>query len=170
MNLNWALELKVLIILCYYVLLGAAVLTIFTKALIDLQNFLERFFTLIDCESKGTPLGSAESLCAQQRIDLQKIDNPYPTTVAIVFLGLLPAVNLIYIVKLKELKNKLTCFQTRQVQYIQKESSRSTRYVPYKVQHEPISTTLRHGSLTVHTRNANTEPLASSSRANNDLR
>ena len=41
-NLNWALELKVLIVLCYYVLLGTAVLTIFTKALIDLQNFLEK--------------------------------------------------------------------------------------------------------------------------------
>ena len=169
-NLNWALELKVLIVLCYYVLLGTAVLTIFTKALIDLQNFLEKFFVLIDCESQGTPLDSAESLCTQQRTDLQRFDNPYPTTIAIVILGLLPAVNLVYIVKFNELKNKLTCSQTRQVQYIQKESSRSTRYIPYKVHQEPISTTLRHGSLIVNTRTANTEPLASSSQANNDLR
>ena len=169
-SLNWTLELKVLIVLGYYVILGTAVLTIFTKALINLEDFLEKLLTLIDCESKGTPLGSAESVCAQQRIDLQKFDDPYPTTIAIVILGLLPAVNLIYIVKLKELKNKLTCSQTRQVQYIQKESSRSIRYVPYKVHQEPISTTLRHGSLLVHTRTANTEPLVTSSQANNDLR
>ena len=169
-NLNWALELKVLIVLGYYVILGTAVLTIFTKALIDVQNFLEKFFALIGCESRGTPFGSAESACTQQRVDLQRFDNPYPTTVAIIILGLLPAVNLVYIVQLKELKNKLLCSQTRQVQYIHKESSRSIRYVPYKVHQEAISTTLQHGSLTVHTRNPNTEPLASSSQANNDLR
>ena len=36
-NLNWALEVKLLVVLGYYVILGAAVLTIFTYSLITVS-------------------------------------------------------------------------------------------------------------------------------------
>ena len=165
-NLNWALELKVLIVLGYYVLLGSAVLTIFTIALVGVHEYFDKLTVLFECES-GLSSNPAESSCNKEQQELQ----PYPTTIGLLVLGLLPAVNLIYIVKIKELKSKLNCFQKRrQVHYIQRESSRATRYIPYKVHQEPRSTTLDHGSLIVHTRTANVEPMISSSQANNDLR
>ena len=146
-----------LIVLCYYVLLGAAVLTIFTMALTEFQDLVDRVLSLIACPTAGTLASTCNNI---------KLSNPYPSTVAIVILGFLPTINFIYVVKIKELKNKLKCCQTRRVQYVPKESSRSSRYIPYVVNREPISTTLRHGSLTVHTKTA---PLISS-LSNNDLR
>ena len=159
-----------LFVLVYYVIIGAAVLTIFTMALTGLQEFIEKLFFLTACESKGIQPGSEESSCTEEREDLQRFDNPYPTIVAIIVLGFLPAVNLIYIVKVKEVVNKLKCCRTtRKVQYVERESSRSSRYIPYQVQREAISTTLRHGSLTIHTRTVNNEPLISS-ESNSNLR
>ena len=168
-NLNWALELKVLIVLGYYVMLGAAVLTIFTMALINLEDFYDKIVAVVICESRGIPSGSSESICTTERQDLRRTNNPYPSTIAIVILGLLPAVNLVYVVKVKEVIDKLKCCQTRRVQYVPNESSRASRYIPYKVNQEPISTTLRHGSLIVRTKPTNTESLISS-QSNNDLR
>ena len=167
--MNWALELKVLIVLCYYVILGTAVLIIFTIALLDFRSFFENLKDLIACEIVGLPPNSTTSACTRELENVRRLVEPYPTTIAIVILGFLPAVNLVYVVKVKELKNKLTCSQTRQVQYVPKESSGSSRYIPYKVHQEPISTTLRHGSLLVRTNTVNTEPLGSS-QMNNDLR
>lgn len=168
-NLNWALELKVLIVILYYVFLGGAVLTVFTIALIDNQESFSKFIALVQCESEGLPFNSSKSiLCTSELQDLQRVAKPYPTAIALTVLGFLPVVNLVYIVKIKEILNKLKCCQTRQVQYVQRESSRSDRYVPYQDHHEPKST-LNHGSLMVHTRTVNTEPLISS-LISNDLR
>ena len=155
--------------LCYYVFLGAAVLTIFTVALTSIPKFFDKLTALLQCES-GLSSNPTESSCNEEQEQLRSIVQPYPTTIGLLVLGLLPAVNFIYTLNIKELISKLKCFQKRQVHYIRRESSRSTQYVPYKVHQEPISTTLQHGSLTVHTRNANIEPMMSSSQANNDLR
>ena len=149
-----------LIVLCYYVLLGAAVLTIFTMALTEFQHTVENVGRMISHPNGQTSFNSSQST---------KTSTPYSSTVAIMILGFLPAVNFIYVLEMKELKNKLNCRQTRQVQYVQRESSRSSRYIPYVVNREAISTTLRHGSLTVQTKTANSEPLISS-LSNNDLR
>ena len=158
-NLNWALELKVLIVILYYVFLGSAVLTVFTIALTDNQQFFNKFFTLLTCERDGLPFNSSKPIkCTFELQDLQRVVKPYPTSIALSVLGFLPLVNLVYIVKIKEILNKFKCCQTRQVQYIQRESSRSGRYVPYQVHHEPKST-FHHGSLMAHTRTVNTEPL-----------
>ena len=144
-NLNWALELKVLIVLCYYVLLGSAVLTIFTLALIYLNKYFTEPTALFECES-GISSNTTESNCARKREELRNIVNPYPTTIGLLVLGLLPAVNLVYIINIKELKSKIKCCQNRQVHYgIQRESSRHTMYVPYKVHQEPRCT-ISHSS------------------------
>ena len=171
MNLNWALELKVLIVLCYYVLLGTAVLTVFTEALTSIPVFFDKLRALIQCES-GLTSSPNNCSCSEEQKQLRSIVKPYPTTIGLLVLGLLPAVNFIYMVKIKELITKLTCFQKRQVHHIRRESSRSTQYIPYKVHQEPKRTTQHQGSLTVHTRTANTERtcMMSSSQANNDLR
>ena len=169
MNLSLVLELKVLIVLCYYVFLGTAVLTIFTVALISIPKFFDKLTALLHCES-GLSSRPTDRSCNEEQEELQSIVKPYPTTIGLLVLGLLPAVNFIYTVKMKELISKLKCFQKGQVHYIRKGSSRSTQYVPYKVHQEPRSITRHHGSLTVHTRTANTEPTMSSSQANNDLR
>ena len=155
-----------LIVLGYYVLIGTAVLTIFTLALATLEDLIDRLAALIECEYNGIPFNTSDPYCTDEMEELMQFDDPYPSIIAIVFLGLLPAVNLVYVIKVKEIVKKFKCCQTRQVQYVPKESSRSSRYVPYK---EPISTTLRHGSLIIHKKTAHTEPLISS-QSNNDLR
>ena len=161
------METKVFIILCYYIILGAAVLTIFTIALINLnEKALLDYFT---CEGKGvSPYNSnTSSSCTHQKNSIQATVNPIPSSVAIVILGFLPAVNLVYVVKFSDLKWKLKTYsQNRQVQYVQKEVNSATRYVTYN-KHK--NTTLQHGTLTVHTKTVNTEPLITS-QMNNDLR
>lgn len=137
-NLDWALELKVLIVILYYVFLGGAVLTVFTIALTDRQEFFKKF---LKCENEGPPFNSSKSiLCTSELHDVQRVVKPYPTAIAFLVMGFLPVVNLVYIVKIKEIMDKLKCCQTRQqVQYIQRESE---CYVPYQVCHDPKSTFL----------------------------
>ena len=143
-NLNWALEVKLLVVLGYYVILGAAVLTIFTYSLSTRSEFLSNLIEYLNCEGKGL------STCTNERNKIEKSVYPIPTAIAFVILGFFPTVNLIFIVKIRELRNKLMCCHTQQMQYVQKESSRSSNYIPYKVHQEPASTTLHHGSLIVH--------------------
>lgn len=172
-NLNWALELKVLIVLAYYVLLGSAVLTIFSIALVDLQGYIQKFKTLLECENGRLPSNSSKPiLCTTELKELQKYEKPYLTTIAFSFFGFLPVVNFVYIVKIKELLDKLKCYHAREIPHVQREneSGRSNRYVPYQLHREAITSTIHHhGSLTAHTNSANTEPMISSQR-NNDLR
>lgn len=133
-DLNWALELKVLIVIIYYVFLGGAVLSVLTIALIDYQEFAKKFMVLLKCETEGLPFNYSKTiLCTSELQDLQRFAKPYPTTIALSVLGFLPVVNLVYIVKIKDIMNTLKCCRTRQVQYIQRESSRSDRYVPHQL-------------------------------------
>ena len=108
---SWALELKVLLILCFYIIIGAAVLAIFTCELIVMSKkaIIVEYFL---CESKGTLPNSNESRCTGLERSVEEIFNPISSAVAImIFIGLVPAVNLIYVFKFSDLKSKLkTCF------------------------------------------------------------
>ena len=156
-----------LIVLCYYVIIGAAVLSIFTNALvkIDLKALREYF----SCEAKGLPPPSSNiSNCETEKSTILETVNPIPNAVAILILGFLPVVNLVYVVKFSELKSKIKTYsQTRYVQYVQKAAERSTttRYVPYRHR----NTTLQCGSMTIRDNTLNTEPLITS-QMNKDLR
>ena len=154
-----------LLVLCYYVLLGTAVITVFTYALIGLQNYSDEFRSLLECERVGLPLNTSVSTCTKETEKIRNSVIPYPTTLAIVMLGILPAVNLVYIVKCRELRSKLRCHRTRQTQYTQHQSNCS-RYVPYAVHKHTISC---HDSLRVQTETANTNTQFTS-QMNNDLR
>jgi hypothetical protein len=107
------LEFKVLIILCYYLVLGAAVLTIFTH---DLSNLNKKSMILqyFKCESMGM-LHTNDSICFHSTQSIQKLLNPIPTTIATIILGFLPVVNLVYVIKFK---NKIKTYsQIRRMQY-----------------------------------------------------
>ena len=167
-NFNWAVETKVLIVLSYYIILGAAVLTVFTIALVNLN--IKIFLEYFACESKGLPPPDSNvTRCEKEMVAIRKTLDPIAISVAIIILGVLPVVNLIYVVKLSELKSKIKTYtQTRYVQYIQKEPDRSssTRYVPYN---EHRNTILHCESMTIHDTTVNTEPLVTS-QMNKDLR
>jgi hypothetical protein len=104
---SWALELKVLLILCFYIIIGAAVLALFTRELIVMSKkaiILDYFL----CESKGMLPNSNESRCTHLEQSVEEIFNPISSAVAImIFIGLVPSVNLIYVLKFSDLKSKL---------------------------------------------------------------
>ena len=147
--MTWVVEIKVLLVLCYYVILGTAVLTIFTIDLTDIYTHKSVLLQYFACEGKGLLPSSNVSRCAMLEKSIHTSFNPIPTSVAIVILGFLPAVNLVYVVKLSDLKTKLKTYsQIRQIQYVQKEASGASRYVPYNVNNEHMSTALQQCSLT----------------------
>ena len=157
-----------LIVLCYYIILGAAVLSIFTNALIkiNIKALTEYFF----CEKNGLPPPNSNiSSCEKEKNSIQESVDPIPSTVGIVILGFLPVVNLVYVVKISELRSKIKTYsQTRHVQYVEKKAERSTtsRYVPYN---EHKNMTLQCSSMAIHANILSTEPLIAS-HINKDLR
>ncbi len=166
--MNWAVETKVLIVLCYYVILGAAVLSIFTFALFNIN--IKQLVAYFTCEARGKSASNTNfSECEKQLKAIQSTDNPIPISLAIVVLGFLPVVNLVYIVKCSDLKRKLKTYsQTRYIHYIEKEANESTasRYIPYNKHRD---STLQYDSVTLHDNTLHTEPLLTS-QMNNDLR
>ena len=157
-----------LIVLCYYIILGAAVLSIFTNALIKINA--KALMDYFSCERNGLPPpNSNTSSCEKEKHTIQEAIDPIPSTVAIVILGFLPVVNLVYVVKLSELRSKIkTYYQTRYVQYVQtkEEKPTTTRYVPYN---EHRNMTVQCDSMTIHANTLSTEPLITS-HINKDLR
>lgn len=166
-DLNWTVETKVIIVLCYYVILGTAVLTIFTVALVNLNPRV--FLDYFACERQGLPpLNSNITTCEEPLLAIKKVIDPISSTAAIVILGFLPVVNLVYVVKLRDLKNKIKTYsQTRFVHHVQKEPQRSAiHYVPYN---EHRNTILSCNSMTVRNNNITTKTMVTS-HMNKDLR
>ena len=164
-NLNWAVETKVLIVLCYYIILGAVVLSIFTFALFNINT--KKLFDYFTCEANG--ISTSNTTCDEQLKAIRSTDNPIGISIAIVILGFLPVVNLVYVVKFSDLKRKVKTYtQTRYVHYVQKEANKSTasRYIPYNKHRD---TTLQCDSVTQCDNTLHTEPLLTSQK-NNDLR
>ena len=123
---SWALELKVLLILCFYIIIGAAVLALFTRELIvmSMKAIILEYFL---CESKGMLPNSNESRCVHLEQSVEEIFNPISSAVAImIFIGLVPSVNLIYVLNFSDLKSKLknlmACFH--------KDTSSTAKYDP----------------------------------------
>ena len=156
-----------LIVLCYYIILGAAVLSIFTIALMNIN--IQALLAYFACEARGLPPPSSNnSGCEKELVAIQSTDNPIGISVAIVFLGFLPVVNLVYVIRCSELKSKIRIYsQTRYVHYVQKEADKAAAscYVPYN---EHRDTALQCDSMTVRD-TFHTEPLLTS-QMNNDLR
>lgn len=154
---GWTLEFKVLLVLFYYGIIGAVVLTIFTHNLIVIRsNVLLKYFS---CEEDGLLPHSNKSRCSHLESHIQRTMNPVSNAVVVVILALLPAVNMVYVVSFADLKQKMKTYsQTRYVQYLQRGANRAGRYIPYLI-NEWKSTTFRRGSHKTHTNSFTTEPL-----------
>jgi len=94
-------EMKVLIILFYYILLGVCSLTTFSVTSRNMQLFTSGLVSYFLCESTGTNDGK---VC--DRTAFEQFSNPIPAALSFILLGLYPVVNLIYVVNIQELKQK----------------------------------------------------------------
>ena len=105
-------RVRVILILWFYVIVGVAILAIFTHDLTNASKnvIIVKYFL---CESKGTLPNSNESRCTHLEQSVQEVFNPISSAVAIIiFIGLVPSVNLVYVFKFTELKSMLRkCFQ-----------------------------------------------------------
>ena len=99
-----AAEHKILIILCYYVLLGVIALTAFTIFTRNSRLSADSVAEYWQCEIAGV---NPENSCDRLRDSFQQLSYPGLTAVTIVLLGLFPAVNLMYAVNIKEIKQKV---------------------------------------------------------------
>ena len=92
-------ETKILIIFCYYVILGVITLTTPTLATKNGQRVAEEITLYFTCESLGTEMN-----CDSQRSSYQALLNPALNCLSYILLGIFPAVNLIFAVNTEELK------------------------------------------------------------------
>lgn len=100
-------EKKILIISCYYVLLGVVALTAFTQTLKDNEALTREYEKYFLCESKGIDPDDTE---ACDRSDFEQYQTPGLTASAYFLLGFFPVANLIYAVNVKELKQFFSQF------------------------------------------------------------
>ena len=94
-------EIKVLIILGYFIIFGVSALTTFGVTLRNGQNFRNELVTYFLCESTGT---SGDKVCS--RMGIEQFSTPIPIALTLLLFGLYPVVNLVYAVQIQELKQK----------------------------------------------------------------
>ena len=148
---TWTLEFKVVIVLCYYIVLGAAVLTIFTHDLLNFNQIESMILKYFKCESMGMAHSNG-SICFNTEHSTKRLFNPIPTTVATVILGFLPVVNLIYVIKFSVFKSKIKTYsQIRYMQYKgRKRAGHRSRYT-LNVNYDHKTSTLLDDSQTINT-------------------
>ena len=100
-------ERKILVILCYYILLGAIALTSYTFSTRSVDEFTKGVSRYFLCESPGM---DPDNPC--DRSGFENLSYPILTLFGYILLGLFPAVNLIFAVDIRELK--LWCGRFRQ--------------------------------------------------------
>ncbi len=87
-------QAKITVVLFYYVILGASTLTTFTLASRNFPLFLDALLTYFVCEGTGT--GEPCDRCG-----FMEYNNPVASTVSMVSLGLIPVINLVYVVRFR---------------------------------------------------------------------
>ena len=120
-------ERKLLIILCYYVLLVVISLTGFTVSLRSSGLYISALLQYMQCEATGV---DPENPC--NRASFEEQTHPALTTLAYVLLWIFPAVNLIFAINISELKEK---FKTWRGQAAKRSSSSETN-TTYTLQFE----------------------------------
>ena len=94
-------ERKILIVLCYYILLSVVALTGVTIPLRNAQLLTVALIEYWQCEAAGV-----DPLCNRPRTSFEEQTNPGIITVSYMLLWIFPAVNLIFAVNVSELKQK----------------------------------------------------------------
>ena len=97
-------EKKILITFCSYVLLTVVALTLFTIATKVSEPFVDKLSNYFVCEGKGN------DPC--DRNAFRQLIYPWLTVVSHALIFLLPAVNLVYALNIKELKEKFNIMKT----------------------------------------------------------
>ena len=96
-------ERKILIILCYYVLVVVIALIAFTAITRTVGQFAAAVADYWRCELTGV---DPENPCNELRASLEGLQFPVLTSCSYVLLGISPAVNLVFVVNISELKQK----------------------------------------------------------------
>ena len=100
-------ERKILIIFFYYVLLVVIALITFTASTRTAVQFAAAVADYWRCELTGV---DPENPCNELRAILEGLSFPVLTSCSYVLVGILPAVNLVFVVNISELKQKFkTC-------------------------------------------------------------
>ena len=97
-------ERKILIIFCYYVILGVIVLITFSFATRNDDRLLEEITGYFTCELPGI---DPQNPCDRSRY--QSLLNPELNCISYILLGLFPVVNLIFAVNAEEIKQWCAC-------------------------------------------------------------
>jgi len=93
-----AAEKKLLVVLCYYVVLASVVLTSFTLSTKSLSSYFKKLQTYFLCEQHGLdPSSPCSRVFAGQSY-------PFLATASFILLGLFPVIYMIYAANLGELK------------------------------------------------------------------
>ena len=92
-----------MILFSYYVLLAVVALTAFTIATRNSELFAEQLLNYFACEGKGN---DPNNPC--DRNTFHQLAIPWLSVIALILIFLLPAVKLIYVLNIKELKEKFT--------------------------------------------------------------
>ena len=98
-------EVRILIVFCYYVIVGASALIAFNVTSQKLQSFSSELDAYFLCEREGTG-----QIC--DRSGFESLTDPALQTIAFILVGIYPAINLVYVIHiadLKSLKQKICC-------------------------------------------------------------
>ncbi len=87
-------QAKIMIVLTYYIAMGVSALTAYTIASRNFSPFLDALLSYFVCEGAGT----GESC---DRSEFMKYNDPVASAISIVTLGLVPVINLVYVVKFR---------------------------------------------------------------------
>ncbi len=128
---NWCSHSRILIVFCYFVIFGLIVLSTFTVAMINFRFFVVEVEQYFQCEAGGvsgllatTNGTSTVTNCEEKRKAIENLINPVTTTIALIVLGFYPAINLVYVMHCRELKDSCSCCQpTREVEYTYRRES-----------------------------------------------
>ena len=99
--------MRILIVFCYYGILGIGALTAFNVTSHKLQEFSNALDAYFLCERGG--IGNS---C--DRSGFESLTNPTLVTIGFILIGIYPAINLVYVIHsadLKSLKQKCQCFK-----------------------------------------------------------
>jgi len=116
-------ERKILIVFCYYVLLGVIALTTFTLTTRNGALAADAVADYWQCEIAGV---DPENPCDRLRDLFEALTYPGLTSVSYFLLGIFPAVNLIFAVNIAEIKQKFKTWFGRAAKFHSIEEQSST--------------------------------------------
>ena len=114
-------EIKIFIVLCYYVIIGSVALAAFTLNATTSANFITKLYQYFACKANGD-----HNSCDAELTAYEMFTNPEIGTASLVLLGFLPAVNLVYVVSCDNLQRMCVSRNKRSRTFKKQQSTLST--------------------------------------------